>query len=103
MTVDAMHTNAILVDVELHRHWQASGVISICGRSGEIMSMWVKSERRVNRGIHEKISGKTAIMLMNRPGSDSVRYGLKVDNTPRRIKVAYNGSCLRRIIMQKHR
>ena len=33
-------------------------------------------------------------MLMNKPGSESVRYGLNVPKIPRRIKAAYNGSCL---------
>jgi hypothetical protein len=37
-------------------------------------------------------------MLMNRPGSDSVGYGLNVARIPRRIKAANSGSCLCTII-----
>jgi hypothetical protein len=40
------------------------------------------------------ISGKRAMRLTKRPGSERVRYGLKIPRTPRRRKVAYKGSCL---------
>ena len=33
-------------------------------------------------------------MLMNRPGSDSVGYGLNVARIPRRMKAANSASCL---------
>ena len=34
-------------------------------------------------------------MLMNKPGSERVGYGLNVARMPRRMKAAYRGSCLR--------
>jgi hypothetical protein len=37
-------------------------------------------------------------MLMNRPGSDSVGYGLNVARIPRRMKAANSASCLCTVI-----
>jgi hypothetical protein len=46
------------------------------------------------RDVQGYISGKREIMLMNKPGSEIVGYGLKVARIPSRMKAAYNGSCL---------
>jgi hypothetical protein len=47
------------------------------------------------RDVHGYISGNREIMLINNPGSESVGYGLNVAKMPRRMNVAYSGSCLR--------
>lgn len=38
--------------------------------------------------VHAYVSGKSEIRLMNRPGSESVGYGLKRARTPMRRNVA---------------
>ena len=44
--------------------------------------------------LHEYISGKSAIMLRNRPGSERVGYALKMPRTPTSKNEAYRGSYL---------
>jgi hypothetical protein len=46
-------------------------------------------------GLHEYISGKTAIMLKKRPGSERVGYDLNNAKIPSKRKVAKSGSYLR--------
>jgi hypothetical protein len=48
----------------------------------------------MGKHVQGYVSGKRAIRLRNRPGSERVGYGLKVPRIPSIRKVAYKGSCL---------
>lgn len=82
------------------RHEKRCVKVEKCGDDW-ISQVWgtVKTGSRNNLirvgSSHGWISGKTAIMLKNKPGSESVVYDLKRESTPSRRKLAYSGSYLR--------
>lgn len=79
---------------EEEKRVDGAGLLQSGGEDLTGLQMSEDSEAVRKRDVQGYISGKREIMLMNKPGSEIVGYGLKVARMPSRMKAAYSGSCL---------